>query len=144
MAYNNPTVTQFQEYFVRDFNYGNDPNYNVLESDIANAMVSTQVNFNSGFWPNQASYTLGFLLLTAHYMVLALRASSQGLNGQWNWAQAGKNVGAVSETFSVPERIQNNPYLMMLTKTNYGAQYLQLILPQLCGQMFLVQGGTVP
>jgi hypothetical protein len=77
-------------------------------------------------------------------MVLNLRASSQGINGQYNWAQAGKAVGSVNENFQVPERVQNNPELMMLTKTNYGAQYLQLIFPKLCGQMFSIYGRTKP
>jgi hypothetical protein len=75
-------------------------------------------------------------------MVIALRASSQGINGQWGWAQNNKSVGAISEGFEIPERIKNNPDFMQYYKTNYGAQYLNLLWPQLSGQVFSVSGYT--
>lgn len=144
MSYTNPSTSDFKAQFVRDFPYSTDPNLGVLDSDISNAFVFVNMNINQDLFPDQASYNLGYLLLTAHYMVLNLRASSQGLNGQFNWAQTNKAVGSVSEGFQIPERIQNNPELMMLAKTNYGAQFLQLILPQLAGQVFTVRGHTKP
>jgi hypothetical protein len=77
-------------------------------------------------------------------LVLNIRSSSQGINGQFNFLQQTKSVGAVSEGFAIPQRILDNPYFSMLTKTNYGAEYLQLLLPQLAGQMFVVAGTTLP
>jgi hypothetical protein len=144
MSFTNPSTSDFKVQFTRDFPYGTDPNTTVLDSDISNAFTFVNMNMNQDFWHDQASYNLGYLLLTAHYLVLNLRASSQGLNGQFNWAQNNKAVGSVSEGFQIPQRIQDNPELMMLTKTNYGAQFLQLILPQLSGQMFTVMGRTKP
>lgn len=144
MAYVNPSVSEFQAQFVRDFPYGTDPNISVLNQDIVNAQVFCQYSINPALWSDQTSYSMAFNLLTAHYMCLNLRASSQGLNGQYNWAQNNKSVQGVSEGFQIPERISNNPELMMLTKTNYGALYLQLLLPQLAGQMFVVYGRTKP
>jgi hypothetical protein len=144
MSFTNPSTSDFKAQFARDFPYSTDPNLGVLDSDISNAFVFVNINMNQALWPDQASYNLGYLLLTAHYLVLNLRASSQGLNGQFNWAQNSKAVGSVSEGFQIPERIQNNPELMMLTKTNYGAQFLQLVLPQLAGQIFPVAGSTRP
>ena len=144
MAYNNPAVSDFKNQFFRDFPYGTDMSTSVLDQDIAIAFVSTNVNISQDFFADQGSYTLGYLLLTAHYLVLNLRASSQGLNGQFNFLQASKGVGSVSESFAIPQRILDNPELAMYAKTNYGAQYLQLILPQLTGQMFTICGGAQP
>jgi hypothetical protein len=144
MSFTNPSTSDFKAQFTRDFPYSTDPNLGVLDSDISSAFVFVNMNMNPDLWPDQPSYNLGYLLLAAHYLVLNLRASSQGLNGQFNWAQNSKAVGSVSEGFQIPERILNNPELMMLTKTNYGAQFLQLVLPQLAGQMFVVAGSTHP
>jgi hypothetical protein len=105
-------------------------------------MADMVVNQNQ--WSNQTQYQIAFNLLSAHFLVLNLRASSQGINGQYNWAQNSKSVGNVSESFTIPQRIIDNPALMQYTKTNYGAQYLQLLWPQLCGQMFVVAGFTKP
>ena len=142
MAYTNPAVSDFQNQFVRDFKFGVDPKVSVLATDIGNALIQTNMTINPAMWPDQGSYTFGYLLLAAHFMVLSLRASSQGLNGQWNWAQAGKSVGSLNETFEIPQRIKDNPDFMAYYKTNYGAQYMNLLWPQLCGQMFQIQGRT--
>lgn len=144
MSYTNPTIAQFQSQFVRDFPYGTDPNVAVLDTDIATAQIFAGNQINTCLFPQQSIYTIGFNLLTAHYLVLNLRNSSQGLNGQYGWAQNSKAVAGVSEGFEIPERIKANPELMMLTKTNYGGLYLQLALPYLTGQMFSVYGRTKP
>jgi len=143
-VFTNPSVQNFKDQFIRDFPYGTDPNVSVLDADILNSYVQANIMANPIFWADQGSYTYGYLLLAAHFLVLNLRASSQGINGQWNWAQNSKGVGSVSEGFQIPERISANPELMMLTKTNYGAMYLQLILPQLMGQVYSVCGWTHP
>lgn len=142
--YTDPTVQDFKNYFVRDFPYNADSSLGVMDSDITNAFNLVDLVINQGLWGTQGAYTIGFLYLAAHFLVLNIRASSQGLNGQYNWAQNSKSVGSVSESFTIPERIINNPELMQYTKTNYGAQYLQLVLPLLTGQVFSVCGGTHP
>lgn len=140
MAYTNPTVSDFQAQFIRDFPYGIDPDVAVLDQDITNAFTSTNILINQGLWPDQTSYNLGYLLLSAHFLVLNLRNSSQGLNGQYNWAENSKSVSGISESFTLPPVIVDNPNLMAYTKTNYGAAYLNLLWPLLCGQMFSVFG----
>ena len=142
--FNNPSVQQFQAQFFRDFNFGTDPNNCVVAQDIANAFVQTNLMINPCMWPDQGSYNLGYCLLAAHFMVIALRSSSQGLNGQWGWAQNNKSVGQVSEGIEIPERIKNNPDFMQYYKTNYGAMYMNLLWPQLSGQVFTVMGHTKP
>lgn len=144
MAYSNPSVADFKAYFFRDFPYGTDQETQVLDADIAKAFQQTNINFAQGLWADQAGYNVGYFLLSAHFLVLDLRASSQGINGQFSFLEQSKSVGSVSQSFAIPDRINQNPFWSMLTKTNYGAQYLQLILPQMSGQMFDVHGTTLP
>lgn len=144
MAYVNPTVDDFKNYFVRDFPYGTDPAIAILDADVGRALTDAGINFNENFWATQAAYTTGYMLLTAHYLVMNIQASSQGLASQYNWTTASKGVGSVNESYNIPERISANPELAMLAKTQYGAKYLMLILPQLSGQMFISCGGTQP
>lgn len=138
-----PSVSDFKNYFVRDFPYGTEAT-TVMDIDITNAMQDAGVNFSMDLWANQQSYTVAYLLLSAHFLVMNLRASSQGISGQYSWMQTGKGVGSVNESVQIPERIMNNPEYAMLTKTFYGAKYLFLILPQLSGQVFTVRGRTKP
>lgn len=144
MAFNNPSVADFKAYFFRDFPYGTDPATSVLDQDITNAFGETNVNFSQDLWSDQGSFNIGYFLLSAHYLVMNLRSSSQGLSGQFGWMQTGKSVGSVSESFQIPQRILDNPEFAMLTKTQYGARFLLLILPQLSGQVFTVVGSTRP
>lgn len=144
MAYANPSVADFKNQFVRDFPYGTDQNVSVLDSDIAYAFQFVNVNMNQALFADQGSYTLGYNLLAAHYLVMNLRSSSQGINGQFNFLQNSKGVGGVSESFSIPQRILDNPDWSILAKTNYGAAFLQLIIPQLAGQMYIAYGTTLP
>ena len=144
MAYVNPTITDFKEYFFRDFPYGTDINTSVTDQDIANAMNMTSLQINKGLFSGQDFYTLGYLLLSAHYLVMNLRTSSQGINGQFAFLEQSKSVGSVNQSFAIPQRVLDNPDWSILMKTNYGAQYLQLLIPQLCGQTFVVAGSTRP
>lgn len=144
MAYMNPSVSDFKNYFTRDFPYGTDPNVSVLDGDIAKAFGLTNMNINPGLFQDQGSYNIGYFLLSAHYLVMDLRASSQGINGQFSFLEQSKNAGAVSQSFAIPQRILDNPEFSILCKTNYGAQYLALLLPLLAGQVYNVFGSTRP
>lgn len=141
MAYSNPSEADFESFFTRDFPFGDDPNNNVLPSDVTRAFCFTNSDINPALFSSQSNYTLGYLLLSAHYLVTNLRRSSQGINGQYNFLQASKGAGSVNEAFSIPQRILDNPYWSMLTKTNYGAQYYFLVAPQLT-QIYTVAGTT--
>lgn len=144
MAYNNPSVAEFKAYFSRDFPYSSDPEVGVTDTDIAKAFVMTNVNINQCLFANQAAYTLGYNLLSAHYLTMNLRASSQGQNGQFSFLEQSKSVGSISQSFAIPDRVLDNPYWSMLMKTNYGAEYLFMLLPQLTGQVYTVIGSTRP
>lgn len=143
MAFDNPTIDDFKTYWFRDFPYGTDPATSVLDADIGKAYGQTNVNFPQDLWADQGTYTIGYFLLSAHYLVMDLRMASQGISGQFSWVQTSKSVGSVSEGLQVPQRIMDNPEWAMLTKTNYGAKFLMLVLPQMCGQMFNAFGNTL-
>lgn len=144
MAYQAPTIANFKSQFIRDFPYGTDPANFVLDQDIINAFNLVDTNINQALWSGQIAYQTAYLYLAAHYLVLNLRNSSQGLNGQYNWAQNSKAVAGVSEGFTIPQRVIDNPDFMAYTKTNYGAFYLNLLWPLLVGQCFSVHGRTKP
>lgn len=140
MAYINPDYNSFSSQFARDFPFGTDVNNNVTQGDVEYAFQFTNISINQGFFTDQGSYTLGYNLLAAHYLVTNLRASSQGINGQYNWLQVSKAVGQVNEAFAIPQYILNNPLLSSFSKTNYGQAYLAMILPNLVGFMYGVCG----
>lgn len=144
MAYNNPTIAEFKAYWFRDFPYGSDPATSVLDADIVKAFGQTNVNLNQNLFSSQEDYTIGYMLLAAHFLVIDLRMASQGIAGAYSWVTTSKSVGSVSEAFQIPERIMNNPEFAMLAQTNYGAKYLQLLLPRLTGQMWNAYGSTRP
>lgn len=144
MAYTNPSIPDFKAYFNRDFPYSEDVNVGVTNWDLEKAFVQATMNINPSLFESQITYNVGFLLLWAHYLVVDLRMSSQGVNGQYSWIESSKSVGSVSQSFTVPQQILNNPYFAMLTKTNYGAKYVEVLLPLLVGQVFVVPGRTLP
>jgi hypothetical protein len=141
LAYIDPTIAEFKAYFFRDFPYGTEQT-SVMDADIVRAFQDCDVTLNPELFANQEGYTRGFMLLAAHSLVMNLRASSQGISGQFSWLQSSKGVGSVSEGISIPQRILDNPEFSALSKTNYGLQYLMQILPLLTGQMFTVKGRT--
>lgn len=143
MGYVIPSISDFKTYFVRDFVYGISSN-TVTDADITNAMILAGVNFNVDLWGSQQAYTVGYLYLSAHYLVMNLRGSQQGQNGSFSWLINSKAVGNVSEGISIPQRILDNPELAWLSKTYYGLQYLMMILPQLMGNVVTVCGTTLP
>lgn len=142
MGYVNPSIADFKAYFTRDFPYGTDPETSILDGDIAKAFTFANMSVNVSFFSDQASYTAGYMYLAAHNLVKIIRAGGQGVNGQYNFLQSSKGVGSVNESFAIPQRILDIPAFAMLTKTNYGAQYLEMILPQLVGQVRTVHGHT--
>lgn len=144
MAFENPSVADFKAYFTRDFPYGTDPNTSVLDSDITKAFVQTNATLNPCLFGEQAVYTVAYYNLSAHYLVTNLQASSQGISGQYGFLEQSKSVGNVSQAFAIPQRILDDPYWAMLSKTNYGALYLQMVIPYLCGAIGWVPGRTLP
>lgn len=143
MSYLIPTNDQFRLTFVRDFPYGAS-NECVMDSDITKAIAEAGFNFNEGLFSSQEEFTLGYLYLTAHYLVMDLRAGAQGVSGAFDWLGNSKSVGSVSEAFTIPQRILDHPVMSYYSKTYYGAKYLSLLLPRLAGNVSIVCGRTQP
>lgn len=144
MAYTAPQVSDFKTQFVRNFVYNSDPAQGVTDTDVVNAFNLVDMTINQCLWPNQASFTLAYLYLAAHFLQLNIQMAAQGLNTTYTWATVSRGVGSVNESFQVPERLQNNPEFMQYAKTSYGAMYLQLLWPNLSGEVFTVCGRTKP
>lgn len=144
-GYDKPSVDDFKSYFVRDFPYAADDEglEFVQDSDINKALNKTGFMLSEALASSQELYTFLYLTLSAHNMVMDLRNSSQGVASQDSWLHSGKAAGNVNESFSIPERILANPELALLSRTGYGMDYLQMILPSLVGQVFWVPGRTL-
>jgi hypothetical protein len=149
MAFTVPTVAQFKAQFVRDFPFalpeGGNPGTNdkrVLDGDITNAQTAAGMNSNVNLWSSQTEYTYVFNLLTAHFLVTNLLASSQGLRGQGSWLTQSKSIDGVSESFAIPQRVLNSPTLAPLSKTTYGLQYLNILAPRMVGNIMAIPRQT--
>lgn len=136
-----PTEAQFKAQFARDFPYGVTSEF-VMDSDITNALRQAYFVVNQGLFDTENDFQFAYLYLAAHYLVMNLKASSQGLGGAYSWLESSKSVGSVSQSFAIPEAIMKNPAFAMISKTNYGAYYLSLILPLAVGQVGLAEGTT--
>lgn len=142
--YNRPTITDFKNFFFRDFPFGIDPAINVIDQDVSRAMVEADVVINDDLFIDQNEFSLGFEYLTAHYLVNNLRSSSQGIAGRFEFLTSSKSVGSVSVGSSIPDSILANPMYSFYTSTNYGMSYLMLVYPRLTAQIYTVKGATLP
>lgn len=139
-----PTVADFKNHFSRDFPYNSDPALGVTDLDIERAMLEAEVSANLELARDQSQFTLFYLYATAHFLVMDLRAAMQGMNGSYQWMTSGKSVGSVSESYAIPSLIQENPLYAMWFKTNYGAKFMQMLMPLLTAPIFSVKGRTKP
>lgn len=150
--YTKPTVAEFKAYFYRDFVYApeavppatQDPTLGITDFDIEKAMSEADVFFNAALFMDQNSFFRGYLLMTAHFLVMDIRAGMSGMEGNYSWAVQSRSVGSVSESYAIPQSVQNNPALLMFSKTNYGAKYLMFVLPFMVGPILSVPGRTLP
>jgi hypothetical protein len=138
-----PTVADFKAKFTRDFPYGITPDV-VNDSDIQRAINESSLLINEALCGSQEFYTLAYLFLAAHRMVMNLRASSVGLAGNFDWLIGSKGVGSVSVSTSIPQRLLENPVWSYYCKSTYGVEYLMLMLPRLSGAFGTVAGWTQP
>ena len=152
MAFQYPTVDEFKAYFNRGFPYQPpvvppdvpNPDEYIQDSDIAKAFVQANMNINQGLFRDQALFSMCYMYLAAHYLVIDMQMAATGINGVYTWVEQSKSVGSVSQSFAIPQQILNDPYMSMLTKTKYGAKYVEMILPMTRGAMYISRGSTRP
>lgn len=152
MAYTLPTSDDFRERFARDFAFnllpgatGDDSSLDkVREVDITMAMAQAEMVTNTGLCESQEVYALAIQLLTAHFLALTIQASSQGLGTTGAWLTQSKSVEQLREAYVIPRKIRDNPNLAVLSKTQYGVQYLGLFAARLIGNIAVLPGETTP
>lgn len=144
MAYTNPSVADFKAKFFRDFPYGTDMRKNVLDDDIANGFLEANATINPSIWPTQAEYTIAYLLISAHFLTMAVRRGSQGVSSTGEFLESGKGVGPASQSFSIPQKYLDNPRLASFCSTGYGKQYCDMVYPKLTGVVLTVRGRSTP
>ena len=116
----------------------------VRDKDIQRAITDTKENINRALFTKQSQFTASFLNLTAHYLIMNLRASSQGVDGEFDWLLTNKGVGSVSAGFHIPTYLADNPVYSFYCKTPYGVRYIVSVYGMTKGQIFTVAGATLP
>ena len=139
------TVAEFKAWFSRDFPYSEDGDLTgITDADILKAFAEASMNYNSSFFETEDQKKLGFLYLAAHYLVIDIQNSTQGLNGKYEGIMSNKSVGSVSVGYQIPDWVTSSPIYSLLSQSKYGMKYLSLIIPQLVGNIAAVRGCTHP
>lgn len=108
----------------------------VTDYDLQAAIVAAMsFNINPCLFSSQTAYTYAYNLLVAHYLCENIAAGNTGIFGKAEWLTSAKTVGNVTEHYEIPDRVIRSPYLSKLSKTTYGAQFLELVSPQLIGNI---------
>lgn len=146
------TVDDFKSYFYRDFEYAKPlgaahptpgcPKEFVTDFDIQKAFKEAIINFNPGIFSYDEQLEVSFLYLSAHYLVNDLQTASQGVNSVGYAPVNSRSVGSVSESYTLPDWMAQDPYLSNFTTTRYGQKYLSLIKPLLIGNVQVYLGWT--
>ena len=109
------------------------------DSDILEAFEEAKINFNEGLFPDDATALKVFLFLAAHYLTVDF---NNALGNNQIGIVTSKSVGSVSEGYTIPSWLLNNPTLSMYSTTGYGIKYASLIKPYITGNVFIVRGRT--
>ncbi len=148
MAWTPPTVSDFKEYFFRDFQYapaGDPDNQNyIIDLDITKAIGEAFANFSPGLYGTNAQVNIVFMYLVAFYLVFDLQNSAKGISSQANFPINSETVGGVSIGFTIPEKYTKSAFLAQYTANGYGMKYLSLVLPFTVGNVGVAFGTTTP
>jgi hypothetical protein len=138
MAWTAPTVTDFKNFFTRDFPFGSDAEH-VMDADISRAILEATVDFNVDL--DDENHVV-FMHLIAFHLVEDLKLSAKGVAAQAVFAASSKSVGGVSVSFTIPDQFARDPKIASYAANGYGMKYLSLVLPQLVGGGQVVRGTT--
>ena len=124
---------------------GDDSNLRkVTDDDINGAIADADANINQSLFQTQATFTRAFLWLAAHLLVQNIGAAAEGLASTYGWLTGAKSVDGLSQTFVIPQRIQDDPFLALLSTTVYGANYLRIVMPFMVGHVTALPRQTNP
>lgn len=116
----------------------------ILDEDIEKAFDEAQITFNQALFTSDKNIEIGYLYLTAHYLVNDIRASKGGIEAFGSFTVTSRSVGNVSESYGVPDAYMRDPVYAFYTQSPYGLKYLNMILPRLVGNIGIVCGWTNP
>lgn len=141
------SLALFKDTFDRDFIYGIGMD-SVRDKDITRAFAQATSNFNDELWSDVVQSNTAFLLCAAHFVALTIQAAgglafkptNAGVDSEGSFVIQQKGVGPLSASYVLPDKLQNDPILYPFLRTAYGQQYLQMVIPQLVGAMFIAPG----
>lgn len=87
---------------------------------------------------------LSYMYLVAFYLCYDLDLATSEASGQVGFVATSKKVGSVSETYMVPQWVEQDPYLSFFARNGFGLKFLSLIRPKLVGNTDVVAGWTLP
>lgn len=116
----------------------------IVNEDITKAFAEATMILNQGLFTSDENIQLGYLYLTAHFLVNDLRASMNGISGSGAFPLESRSVGSVSESYGIPDIYLKNPVYSFYTQTSYGLKFLNMVLPFLVGNVVAVDGATSP
>jgi len=113
-----------------------------LRYKVVKAFKEAIVNFNPGLFSTDDQLEVCYLYLAAHYLVNDIQTAQQGVNSTGYAPVNSRSVGSVSESYTLPDWMAQDPYLSNFTTTRYGQKYLSMIKPLLIGNVQVYQGWT--
>lgn len=120
-------------------------NVYVLDSDIEKAYFQARQFFNPALFDNENELLSYICYLIAHYLVIDIQMSQEGVNSTGYYIPNHTTVGDVSESYSNPTNSQGDSFILyQLNQTRYGQKYLSLISPLLVGHFNSIRGTTTP
>lgn len=112
----------------------------VQDKDIERAMSQALSTANARFGINDDDKIMIYLHLVAFYLQMDLNTASSG--GGFVGITTSKSVGDVSEGYTIPQWVTDNPVFSIFTQNGFGLKYLSLILPYISCPILFSRGGT--
>src|SRR3990167_7543882 len=98
MSWSPPSVSDFKNFFERDFNFAplSDPNNLdfITNADITRAINESQINFNISLFGNDSQVTNVFMYLAAFHLVGNIQNSTKGISSQTKFPISSTSVGS--------------------------------------------------
>lgn len=140
------TAADFKDYFDRDFPYSVSESdlTKIRNKDINKAIGEAGMLYNPDMFIDEDDKKIGFLYLTAHYLVIDISNASTGINGKFSGYLTSKSVGSVSSGYNLPQWILESPLYSGLGQTVYGMKYLSLMAVNAIGNVGIAAGASLP
>lgn len=120
---------------------GNKYDY-ITDEDIVKAMTQAIQIGNERFGETCVEKVNIYLHLVAFYLVMDIKNASTGVNSSFSGTVQSKSVGDVSESYAIPQWVNDNPMYSIFTQNGYGLKYLSLIAPYLACTIMFSSGRT--